>query len=295
MSIRLMSRVFQARIPDVEITQGGLSRNVTTPTLKLLLLAWADHANDDGEGMYPSQTTLEKKTGLSHSSINAAISAAKQAGYVSYVGMSKRGTSEYKLDPSKLVPWQDYENGDSTVTVPLPVPQEDSGGASAVHDSSLNPSPDSSSELVRVLFKGDHREYPENLWGVARCMQDDWGFSLPPRPVKREKKGQYSMWILSLQDLLNACGEFGIKALKEYRKDFANHMAQHGGVAPHTVAGPQSLINSVRGKAAEMRANPARQESVIFRAADQPEMKTTPPPDYVKERLGKLTKKLEVK
>jgi hypothetical protein len=133
-----MSAVFRAKIPEVEITQGGEKRKVTSPTLKLLLLAWADHANDDGEGMYPSQTTLEKKTGLSHSSVNAAIIAAKQAGYVSYVGESKKGTSEYKMDASKLVPLRDYQDQASTATALAVVPPRDSPSTPAGLDSSFN-------------------------------------------------------------------------------------------------------------------------------------------------------------
>ena len=251
-----MSAVFGATIPEVEIKQGRKKRKVTTPILKLLLLAWADHANDDGEGMYPSQTTLEKKTGLAHSTVNAGIIAAKQAGYVSYVGISKKGTSEYKLDASKLVPWRDTIKTASTAGGLPVVPLEDYPSTAGGHESSL-PIPEPSftpfGNLVSEVNALPYCDYPDNVREMCFEFCKLYHFDAPNKP-KGKSKSQFSFWIMSLTELVTASGEFGIDVLREHRRDFESYMQTHGGVAPFTISSPQSLVNVVRGKAAQMRA-----------------------------------------
>jgi len=96
MSVRVMSLVFEAQLPDVLIQDGD--RTVTAPVQKLVLLALADHASDEGEGAYPSLTRLERKTGLARRSVIHALSALKGAGYIVRQGVSKRGTVNYSLN-----------------------------------------------------------------------------------------------------------------------------------------------------------------------------------------------------
>lgn len=100
MSIRVMSLVFEAQLPDVLIQDQN--RTVTGPLLKLTLLALADHANDEGEGAYPSLTRLELKTALGRQSVVNALTALKQAGLIIRNGISKRGTVDYTLSLTAL-------------------------------------------------------------------------------------------------------------------------------------------------------------------------------------------------
>lgn len=103
-------------------------------------------------------------------------------------------------------------------------------------------------------FRGDFHEYPESLWPWAETLRDEWGFTLPPKPHKRQKS-QYSFWIMAMEELRAAAAEFGLKALAEVRKEFEDYMAKHNGLAPYTVAGPQSLLNVVTAKVAVLRTN----------------------------------------
>jgi hypothetical protein len=95
-----MSLVFEAQLPDVLIQDGD--RTVTAPVQKLVLLALADHASDEGEGAYPSLTRLERKTALGRQSVVNALTALKRAGLIIRNGISKRGTVNYTLDLTAL-------------------------------------------------------------------------------------------------------------------------------------------------------------------------------------------------
>ena len=61
MSVKLMSMVFDADIPDLGTDKG---KKVTASTAAFVLLALADHANDEGDNVYPSITLLQNKTKL---------------------------------------------------------------------------------------------------------------------------------------------------------------------------------------------------------------------------------------
>lgn len=126
-------------------------------------------------------------------------------------------------------------------------------------------------------------DYPENLREMAFEVCKLYFLDAPEKP-KRGKAGQYAFWVLSLTDLVSAAGEQGVLALREQRADFEAYMEKHSGIAPFTVAGPQSLINAVRGKAAQMR------DPKFSKPMERPEFKRLPPEEpktYVPNPLKK--------
>lgn len=72
MSISIMSQVFE--------------NTVLSPTEKLIMLALADHANDEGKSIYPSQSRLSRKTGLARGTINRHIQSLIDLGYLKSTG-----------------------------------------------------------------------------------------------------------------------------------------------------------------------------------------------------------------
>jgi Helix-turn-helix domain len=83
MSVKLMGAIFDLAIP---------------PSEKLMLLAMADHARDDGTGCYPAIATLAKKTSLSRRGTQKLIRRLQAAGYIADTGkISRFGTIEYTL------------------------------------------------------------------------------------------------------------------------------------------------------------------------------------------------------
>jgi hypothetical protein len=85
MSVKLMANIFDLEMPAVE---------------KLVLLAMADHARDDGTGCYPSIGRLSKKTSLSVRAVQTTMRGLEDAGYLVSQGKSKGGrgvTTEYTI------------------------------------------------------------------------------------------------------------------------------------------------------------------------------------------------------
>ena len=104
MSVKIMSMIFEAQIPDIEYVKDGEKRKAKASTAKLLLLAIADHANDFGEASYPGYSRLERKTCLSRQGIADTVEALRQAGYISVDDKrSSYATNSYTVKLSMLV------------------------------------------------------------------------------------------------------------------------------------------------------------------------------------------------
>lgn len=107
MSIKLMSAIFYHKFPRavVTVTRKGqpVQKSVFPHSQKLVALALADHANDDGEGAYPSLTTLELKTGMTRPTVSVTLRALKEQGYIKRIGLSKRDTTNYTLDSARFM------------------------------------------------------------------------------------------------------------------------------------------------------------------------------------------------
>jgi hypothetical protein len=83
MSVKLMGAIFDLEIPSTE---------------KLVLLAMADHAREDGTGCYPSVNTLARKTSLSKRGTQKLMRRLEAAGYIIDTGKTSRyQTIEYTL------------------------------------------------------------------------------------------------------------------------------------------------------------------------------------------------------
>lgn len=94
--------------------------------------------------------------------------------------------------------------------------------------------------------------YPADVQDIIERVCELWNIK-PPRTKKSK-----SYWIQSARELQDATGEFGLKAIDAYHEKFMERIQENmrkgkGGVAPHIVEGPGSLIKSVRATAAEMR------------------------------------------
>lgn len=103
MSIRLMSAIFETELADLPYRKGGEDRKAKASTCKLLLLAIADHANDEGESAYPGYERLERKTALSRQGIADTLDALKQNNMITVSEvMSKLGTNNYTVNLNAL-------------------------------------------------------------------------------------------------------------------------------------------------------------------------------------------------
>ena len=127
MSIKLMSAIFETEFPDFLINANG--EKTKASTAKLVLLAIADHANDEGESAYPGLRRIERKTGLSRQGIIDTIDSLKFNGLLSVSDEPSRiGTNNYTIvtsaypslggTPGVLVQWV-VEGGQPTLPPPV--------------------------------------------------------------------------------------------------------------------------------------------------------------------------------
>ena len=95
MSVNLMSAIFETEFRDLKDEKGDVTK---ASTAKLVLLAMADHANDEGEGAYPAIEKLCRKTALSDQTIRNTFDALRYNGIISLVGKSKYGTNNHSIN-----------------------------------------------------------------------------------------------------------------------------------------------------------------------------------------------------
>jgi hypothetical protein len=96
-----MSAIFETEFRDLpmpEPDKNGKERHAKASSMKIVMLALADHANDDGEA-WPGFTRLELKTGLSRQGVSDVMSALRYNGLI-FINEepSKSGTNFYTIN-----------------------------------------------------------------------------------------------------------------------------------------------------------------------------------------------------
>lgn len=99
MSVNLMSAIFETEFFDLKDENGNVTK---ASTAKLILLAMADHANDEGEGAYPSIERLCRKTALSPQTIRNTFDALRYNGIILLTGLSKHGTNNHTINTNSF-------------------------------------------------------------------------------------------------------------------------------------------------------------------------------------------------
>lgn len=133
MSIKLMSKVFEG--------QFKIGDGPSEPTMKLVLLALADHASDSGEAIYPSIAHMCSKTGLSRQSVKNALQAARRVGILTVIGRRKQ-VIEYRMriDRDFGPKWYQDTTGTRTPGVLVPGHQMSTSRPPDVHVITNEPS-----------------------------------------------------------------------------------------------------------------------------------------------------------
>ena len=119
MSVKVMSMVYTAHFHDITFIHKGRKKatdeeyekkiKVLNSNLKSVCLALADHANDEGEGSYPSVDTLASKTELSEVTIITCLKGMRQEQIISYKGRSKWNTCNYTINKPKIAEMETWE------------------------------------------------------------------------------------------------------------------------------------------------------------------------------------------
>lgn len=111
MSVKLMSMVFDADLPPGE---------------KLILLAMADHASDEGQGIYPGIERIAWKTGYGRRQVIRVINQLKEKGVLIKLGEHpKYKTVRYKLNIYALPSRESYTQNKRGDILTPPIPGSD--------------------------------------------------------------------------------------------------------------------------------------------------------------------------
>jgi hypothetical protein len=114
-------------------------------TQKLVLLAMADHAHDDGTRCYPSIGRLARRTSLSIRGVQTTMRRLEKAGFIVPQGKSKGGsgvTTEYNLTLQQSGTRALAAGSESTrKTAENPAPGAPISGGEALHREDNNPAP----------------------------------------------------------------------------------------------------------------------------------------------------------
>jgi hypothetical protein len=156
MSIGIMTAIFKTEFRDLPYIKDGESRNAKASTCKLLLLAIADNADDEGQA-YPGYTKLVIKTALSRQGIADTLEALCQNGIlIISESPSRLGTNDYFIQKSafpmlaKETDESSYLTSKSQATLPEPVKPLDHNH----HLTIINPSLDLTTEEKEQVNKG---------------------------------------------------------------------------------------------------------------------------------------------
>ena len=166
MSVRLMGVVFELDVPGPE---------------KLVLLAMADHARDDGTGCYPSIDTLARKTSQSRRGVQKIMRRLEQKGLIKPSRISRgRVTTEYEItlanrEPGSLLP----------ITQPR-TPEHSTANGSAFNREPGSPEPKQNRKAEAAGKKNTKHQNPDSdsVWGflkIAPCGPIDFRTLLESR------------------------------------------------------------------------------------------------------------------
>ena len=323
MSVKLMTKVYEAHFHDIKFihkgkrkTQEKYTKNirVLNSNLKSVCLALADHANDEGEGAYPSVETLESKTELSRVTVIACLTAMKQENIISRESnFSKWGTINYTINKEKLVDMNSWERQKrekpaSKATLPgkaallLEVKPLNYDGKAALPEPSLNHplnqlganAPDPlEGFLAFERLKHEHaaqlglspevldaiESYPADCQHGARLMFQRHKLTPPDKP-RSGKGGDYADWINGIRELSNLCAKYHVDL-----EDGFNEFWKIYNPSPFTFDRPGAMTKTMRFALARHALREGANEST---PEPEPERHPVPRPASVsKPTIGK--------
>jgi hypothetical protein len=130
MSILLMSRVFATNLQ---------------PSKKIVLLALADFANDDGRNIFPSVATIARKSSLSHRSVQSILGDFLRSGILRVIknplGGAPGKTRHLQIDLTALENLMRIARDENFAPVPETDADDSNGGVQTDAKTSATPAP----------------------------------------------------------------------------------------------------------------------------------------------------------
>ena len=165
MSVKIMSAVFEAQIPDQEYTdKKGKKTTVKSSTLKFILLALADHASDTGESVYPSIEYLKRKTSMGGvGTCVAAIGALENLGILKHIGNRIKGNKEYRISLSGILGFRPAESTIPPSGIKSSLTINEPSDIAVLKEHKTAPIPKNTIEGIVKNFDPDEIEKPKKI------------------------------------------------------------------------------------------------------------------------------------
>jgi hypothetical protein len=213
MSIDIMSTIFKAEFTDLEYIKDNETRKAKASTCKLVLLAIADHANEEGEA-YPGYTKLEIKTALSRQGLADTIMALKYNGWLSIAeDRSRLNTNAYTINVSKFAQESSHLTNDSQATLLPSVKPLDLNHQSTINKPSYTKNADK--KVDAILEAG--RQSASKSWTLLPEIFQPLAEAFCNATTLKYKKQFASDWMATISDWLGDgyTSETIAKAVKE--------------------------------------------------------------------------------
>src|SRR3990172_1727444 len=239
-SVKIMGQVWDLELPYTE---------------KLVLLAYADHSDHEGRNIYPSVNLIAEKTGYSERHVQRITRELQKKKLLILEGEGKGGrnlTRKYHIPVDKKGDILSPFNSKRVTSTPERVTPEslkgDSGVTRTIINHLINPLTESEEDklptseeykasLRQTLMRMNEREtadpevegierYPEDIKDIIRAVCKLWNLRPPNHPRQPNNRSPSSQWIQDARYLEEACGEFGVEALRSYHAQFRRYMQE---------------------------------------------------------------------
>lgn len=197
MSVRTLSLVFEYDMPEIKTDDGKV---VPDSTAKFVLLALADHANDEGEGAYPGVKRICKKTSMSSQTVCNALNALRHNEYTTLQGKSKSDTNNYTINVARFQPLEspDSSHKNSPILAARVKPSINHHKKPSIKEGAApaTPKPPRANDFPsNVLFREVTEKYPKKSnWHDVLKFMDGVSRRLGRQPTKEDLSPFYSAW-----------------------------------------------------------------------------------------------------
>lgn len=196
---------------------------------KLVMLALADHASEDGKSIYPGIKRLMSKTGLSERTVQATLRKLEGRSLIVPVGVSEYRTTAYEIIVPTLAKMGGAKSAPPAKRVPRGVQNLQKEGATVAPKSPLDPSIESSN--VRATEKNG-RARPE-LSALQSKFAELTGLTEPSPTTRKQRSAAAELWY---QPIRRMNADAGGEAEDVLREAVGRMRADH-----LTIASPKSV------------------------------------------------------
>ncbi len=214
-------------------------QDIKSPTERFVLLALVDHADSEGENIYPSIASVCRKTGLSERTVQGAIKSLVASGVLELDGRGKKMTNKYRYIPAPPAPPQEMHPADDRAKPETP-PQE-------MHPTPAGDAPESSVNHHIKPKPSNTRPKDE----IRKFAQTEFE-KLTALPIPKRASEAGELWWHPLREICEL-SEWEPARIEQIIGESVQRLRK----GKLTISSPKSILNTARALKGELQARPA--------------------------------------